>query len=138
MRHKMSGKKLNRTSTHRASMLRNMGVSLILHEQILTTLPKAKALRPFVEKLVTKAKVESLASRRDLISRISDKGAVQKLFSTLAVRYQSRPGGYLRITKSNFRYGDMAPMAYIEFVDRDITAKGCLSVKSESHIQKLD
>ena len=127
MRHKLKGRKLNRTSSHRRSMFANMAVSLIMHEQIKTTLPKAKELRPYLEILVTKAKRGDLATRRRLISRIKDLAAVEKLISTLAPRYSTRPGGYLRIIKSGFRHGDMAPVAYIEFIDRDITAKGAIT-----------
>lgn len=131
MRHGMSGRKLNRTSSHRAAMLANMAVSLIMHEQIETTLPKAKELRPYLEKLITKAKNGNLATRRLLISRIKSKVAVEKLISVIAARYSERPGGYLRITKSGFRHGDMAPVAYIEMVDRDVSAKGWNSPAKE-------
>ena len=119
MRHKISGAKLNRTSSHRKSMLANMAVSLIIHEQIHTTLPKAKCLRPYVEKLVTLAKDNTLYSRRRLISKIKDQDAVQKLLLTLSPRNNSRPGGYLRIVKTENRYGDNAPMAFIEFVEKN-------------------
>jgi large subunit ribosomal protein L17 len=129
MRHKIKGRKLNRTSSHRKSMLANMAVSLIMHEQIKTTVPKAKELRPYVEILVTKARRGDLASRRRLIARIKDKAAVEKLMDSLGPRYKERTGGYLRIVKAGFRYGDMAPVAYIEFVDRDITAKGSITPK---------
>lgn len=124
MRHAISGRKLNRTSSHRKAMFSNMAASLILHEQIVTTLPKAKELRPIVEKLVTLGKKSNLHSRRLAISRIRDVGVVSKLFNVIASRYADRPGGYLRIMKVGFRYGDSAPMAVIEFVDRDISAKG--------------
>lgn len=127
MRHKLKGRKLNRTSSHRKSMLANMAVSLIMHEQIKTTVPKAKELRPYVEILVTKARRGDLAARRRLISRIKDQVAVEKLMSSLAPRYMDRAGGYLRIVKAGFRHGDMAPVAYIEFVDRDVTAKGSIT-----------
>lgn len=116
MRHKLSGRKLNRTSSHRKSMLANMAVSLILHEKIKTTLPKAKELRPYVEKLVTAARDSSLSSRRMLLSVLPDKSAVQKLIDVLAIRYNKRPGGYTRVVKDGYRYGDNAPMAYIAFV----------------------
>ena len=129
MRHKLKGRKLNRTSSHRKSMLANMAVSLIMHEQIKTTVPKAKELRPYVEILVTKARRGDLASRRRLIARIKDKVAVEKLMDLLAPRYKDRAGGYLRIIKAGFRHGDMAPVAYIEFVDRDVTAKGSITPK---------
>ena len=105
-------------------MLRNMSVSLLRHETIRTTLPKAKELRPFVEKLVTLAKKGDLHARRIAISRVRDVGQVGKLFETLGPRYKSRKGGYTRVLKAGFRYGDNAPMAVIEFVDRDIAAKG--------------
>ncbi|MHA0899526.1 50S ribosomal protein L17 [Candidatus Liberibacter solanacearum] len=124
MRHAISGRKLNRTSSHRKAMFSNMATSLILHEQIVTTLPKAKELRPIVEKLVTLGKKSNLHSRRLAISRIRDVGVVSKLFDVIASRYANRSGGYLRIMKVGFRYGDSAPMAVIEFVDRDISAKG--------------
>ena len=124
MRHGNGYRKLNRTSTHRRAMLANMAVSLIQHEQISTTLPKAKELRPYVERLVTLAKKGGLANRRLAISRIADVAAVGKLFDTLAERYKERPGGYIRIMKAGFRYGDAAPMAVIELVDRDEDAKG--------------
>ncbi|AKK19805.1 50S ribosomal protein L17 [Candidatus Liberibacter africanus] len=124
MRHAISGRKLNRTSSHRKAMFSNMAASLIWHEQIVTTLPKAKELRPIVEKLVTLGKRSSLHSRRLAISRIRDCKVVGKLFSVIAARYANRSGGYLRIMRTGFRYGDSAPMAVIEFVDRDISAKG--------------
>lgn len=124
MRHRLKGRKLNRTSSHRKAMLANMAVALIMNEQIKTTLPKAKELRPYVETLLTKAKADNLASRRLIISTIRDKVATEKLIAVLGKRYSERPGGYTRIVKAGFRYGDMAPIAYIEFVDRDITAKG--------------
>lgn len=127
MRHKLKGRKLNRTSSHRKAMFANMAVSLIMNEQIKTTLPKAKDLRPYVEVLVTKAKKGDLASRRRIISIIKDPVAAEKLISVLAKRYSERPGGYLRIMKAGFRYGDAAPMSYIEFVDRDVSAKGSLT-----------
>ncbi|MEO0544326.1 MAG: 50S ribosomal protein L17 [Pseudomonadota bacterium] len=124
MRHRKSGRKLNRTSSHRKAMFANMAVSLIEHEQIVTTLPKAKELRPIVEKLVTLGKRGDLHARRQAISQIQDQNQVRKLFDTIAKRYADRNGGYTRIMKAGFRYGDSAPMAVIEFVDRDIDAKG--------------
>jgi len=127
MRHKINGRKLNRTSSHRQSMLANMAVALVMNEQIKTTLPKAKNLRPYIERLVTRAKSPTLANRRLAISKIKDKAAVAKLISVLGNRYAARAGGYTRIIKAGFRYGDMAPLAYIEFVDRDINAKGSLT-----------
>lgn len=124
MRHGKSGRKLNRTSSHRKAMFANMAVSLITHEQILTTVPKAKEIRPIVEKLVTLGKRGDLHARRQALSQIQDKDAVKKLFDTIAARYATRNGGYLRIMRAGFRHGDNAPMAIIEFVDRDISAKG--------------
>lgn len=131
MRHKIKGRKLNRTSSHRNAMFANMATSLIMNEQIKTTLFKAKELRPFVENLVTKARKGDLATRRLIISKIKDKTAAEKLISVLALRYKERPGGYIRIIKAGFRYGDVAPIAYIEFVDRDVKAKGCMTPKVE-------
>lgn len=124
MRHKIAGRKLNRTSSHRTAMFANMAVALVTHEQIKTTLPKAKELRRYVEKLVTTARSADLPSRRKLISIIKDKVAVEKLISVLGPRYKARPGGYTRILKAGFRFGDMAPVAYIEFVDRNPDVKG--------------
>lgn len=124
MRHGMGGRKLNRTSSHRKAMFSNMATALIKHEQITTTLPKAKDLRPIVEKLITLGKKGTLADRRRAIAKMSDDKMVQKLFDTLAERYKDRQGGYCRIMKAGFRYGDNAPMAVIELVDRDVTAKG--------------
>ena len=124
MRHGIKSKKLNRTSSHRKAMLVNMSVSLVLHEQIVTTLPKAKLLRPVVEKLVTLAKKGDLSARRKLLSLMKSEIAVAKIIEVISKRYSERNGGYLRILKAGFRYGDMAPMSVIEFVDRDVTAKG--------------
>jgi large subunit ribosomal protein L17 len=124
MRHGNAHRKLNKTSTHRTAMLANMAASLIKHEQITTTLPKAKELRPFFERLVTLAKKGGLSNRRLAISRLRDKDAVGKLFETLGERYKDRAGGYVRVLKAGFRYGDAAPMAVIELVDRDPDAKG--------------
>lgn len=124
MKHRIKQRKLNRTSTHRKAMLANMAVALIKHEQIVTTLPKAKELRPYVEKLITLGKKGGLANRRRAISIMRDKPQAAKLFDTLAERYKERPGGYCRIMKAGFRYGDCAPMAVIELVDRDPAAKG--------------
>ena len=124
MRHKIKGRKLNRTSSHRLAMFANMAVALVMNEQIKTTLPKAKELRPFIEVLVTKAKQSDLSTKRRIISKIKDKVAVEKLVSVLGKRYSTRPGGYTRIIKAGSRHGDMAPIAYIEFVDRDVSAKG--------------
>ena len=129
MRHKIAGRKLNRTTSHRAAMLANMAVALVNHEQIKTTLPKAKELRRYIEMLVTVARKSDLTSRRRLISAIKDKVAVEKLVAVLGPRYKERPGGYTRIIKAGFRYGDVAPVAYIEFVDRDVNAKGAITPK---------
>ncbi len=124
MHHGFRGRRLNRSSAHRKSMFANMSASLIKHEQIVTTLPKAKELRPIVEKLVTLAKVGTLHARRQAISQIKDLDQVRKLFDVLAARYKDRKGGYIRIMKAGFRMGDNAPVAVIEFVDRDVSAKG--------------
>jgi len=124
MRHRFARRKLNRTSSHRKAMLANMAAALIKHEQITTTLPKAKELRPYVEKLVSLGKRGTLHARRQALAKLPEKRAVAKLFETLAVRYAKRAGGYTRVLKSGFRYGDSAPMAVIEFVDRDLEAKG--------------
>ncbi len=130
MRHGIAHRKLNRTHEHRKSMFANMAVSLIKHEQITTTLPKAKELRPIVEKLVTLAKradkdqSKALHLRRLAISRIRDRDMAKKLFETLGPRYAGRDGGYIRVMKAGYRHGDNAPMAVIEFVDRDESAKG--------------
>lgn len=124
MRHGHGYRKLNRTHEHRKAMFANMAASLIKHEQIVTTLPKAKELRPFVERLVTLAKKGDIGSRRIAVSRIRDEDMAKKLFDTLGPRYEERQGGYIRIMKAGFRHGDNAPMAVIEFVDRDVDAKG--------------
>jgi large subunit ribosomal protein L17 len=118
-------------------MFANMATSLVMNEQIKTTVTKAKALRPFIEQLVTKARKGTLAARRDIIARVRDKEAADKLMSILAERYKERPGGYTRVVKAGFRYGDMAPVAYIEFVDRDISAKGCMTPKIEETKQEI-
>lgn len=124
MRHRKAGRKLNRTSSHRKAMFQNMANALIKHEQIKTTLPKAKELRPVVERLITKAKKGGLSNRRLLIAELQDEAMVTKLMDVLAGRYADREGGYCRVLKAGFRYGDAAPMAIIEFVDRDVDAKG--------------
>ena len=124
MRHGAAHRKLGRTTSHRTAMFANMAASLIKHEQITTTLPKAKELRPFVEKLVTLAKKGDLHARRQAISRIRDIDQVGKLFATIGPRYAERNGGYIRVLKAGYRHGDNAPMAVIEFVDRDVSAKG--------------
>ena len=124
MRHGVAHRKLGRTSAHRTAMFANMSASLIKHEQIVTTLPKAKELRPFVEKLVTLAKRGDLHARRQAISKVRDIAQVGKLFATIGPRYKAREGGYIRVLKAGFRHGDNAAMAVIEFVDRDVAAKG--------------
>jgi large subunit ribosomal protein L17 len=118
MRHRNAGRKLNRTSSHRKAMFSNMAVSLFTHELIRTTLPKAKELRRVAEPLITLSKEDSVARRRLAFARLRDRGVVTKLFNELGPRYQTRPGGYLRILKCGFRNGDNAPMAYVELVDR--------------------
>src|SRR5690606_20642395 len=124
MRHGKAGRKLNRTSSHRKAMFANMVASLIEHEQIVTTLPKAKELRPIVEKLVTLGKRGDLHARRQAIAAVRDERLVRRLFDTVAPRYAERNGGYTRIMKAGFRYGDNAPMAVIEFGHRDVSAEG--------------
>lgn len=134
MRHRLSGRKLNRTSSHRKAMFSNMAQALIRNEQILTTLPKAKDLRPIVEKLITLGKKGDLHARRLLVSRIHDNDLASKLSGALAERYSSRNGGYVRIIKAGFRYGDNAPMAVIELVDRDESAKVKFPKESEETV----
>ena len=124
MRHGFRGRRFNRTSEHRKAMFANMSAALIKHEQIVTTLPKAKDLRPVVEKLVTLAKRGDLTSRRIAMAQLRDAAMVRKLFEVLGPRYGERPGGYTRVLKAGFRYGDNAPMGVIEFVDRDVDARG--------------
>lgn len=124
MRHGFAGRRFSRSSSHRKAMFANLAVSLIEHEQIVTTLPKAKDLRPIVEKLVTLGKRGDLHARRQVIAQIGNEGVVKRLFDTIAPRYATRNGGYLRIMKAGFRKGDNAPLAVIEFVDRDTSAKG--------------
>ena len=124
MRHKSGGRKLQRTGAHRIAMFRNMSASLIKHEQITTTLAKAKELRPYVEKLITLAKKGGLSNRRLAQSRLMDDAQLKKLFDTLAERYKDRNGGYTRVLKAGFRYGDASPRAVIELVDRDESVKG--------------
>ena len=124
MRHAKTGRKFSRTASHRKAMFANMAAALIRHEQIITTLPKAKDLRPIVERLVTLGKRGDLHARRQAISQIRDLDAVQKLFATIGPRYSERHGGYLRVLKAGFRHGDNAAVAVIEFVDRDVEAKG--------------
>ncbi len=124
MIHKHGGRKLNRTSSHRKALFRNMAAALIKHEQIKTTLPKARELRPYVEKLITLAKHGGLSNRRLAHARLLDDAQLVKLFSTLATRYADRAGGYTRVIKAGIRPGDASPMAIIELVDRDVAARG--------------
>ena len=124
MKHKIKGKKLNRTSSHRKALFKNMAQAIIKHEQIITTLPKAKTMKPIVDKLITLAKKGSLHARRQAFSKLRDDKMVTKLFGTLASRYAERTGGYTRVLKAGFRYGDAAAMAVIELVDRDEDARG--------------
>ena len=124
MRHGVSGRKLGVTSTHRIAMLRSMATSLIKHEQITTTLPKAKELRPYVERIITLGKRGDLHARRQAYAQIRDERVVDKLFTTIAERYKARAGGYTRVLKAGMRYGDAASMAVIELVERDLAAKG--------------
>jgi large subunit ribosomal protein L17 len=134
MRHGFRGRRLNRTPEHRRAMFANMSAALIKHEQIMTTLPKAKDLRPIVEKLITLAKKGGLSARRQAIAEIRDEAQVRKLFDVLAGRYKDRKGGYLRIMRAGFRYGDNAARAVIEFVDRDVNEKG----KDSGPVQKKE
>ncbi len=123
MRHRLSGRKLNRNSSHRKAMFKNMIASLVEHEAIKTTLPKAKELRRFAEPLITLGKVDSVANRRLAFDRLRNKAAVGKLFNELGPRYESRPGGYIRILKCGYRTGDKAPMAFVELVDRPVVGE---------------
>ncbi len=124
MRHGKKGRKLNRTAEHRKAMFMNLAQALIKHEQIMTTLPKAKELKPIADKLITLGKKGGLSNRRLAIARLQDQGLVEKIFSILAERYEKRSGGYTRVLKAGFRKGDNAPMAIIELVDRDEEARG--------------
>jgi len=139
MRHRLSGRKLNRTKSHRRALFANMAVALITHEQINTTVPKAKDLRPVVEKLITLGKRGDLHARRQAAAQLRDEAAVKKLFDVLGERYKDRQGGYTRVLKAGFRYGDAAPMAFIELVDRDVDAKGAADkarVEAESEAEE--
>jgi large subunit ribosomal protein L17 len=138
MRHAVAGRKLNRTTSHRKAMFNNLAAALVKHEQIKTTLPKAKDLRPIVEKLVTLGKKGGLAARRQILASIKDEKLAEKLLTTLADRYKSRAGGYTRVLKAGFRYGDMASMAIIEFVDRDVAAKGQDSGPSQQKAEEAE
>ncbi len=131
MRHGFANKKLNRTSEHRKALLKNMLNSLIKYEQITTTLPKAKFLKPEAERIITLGKKETLQTKKTLMTKLQDKGSTQKVTKTLSKRYLKRNGGYTRIIKAGFRYGDNAPMAVIEFVDRDVEAKKIYRKKKE-------
>jgi large subunit ribosomal protein L17 len=137
MRHANSGRKLGRDSAHRKAMFANLASSLIEHEQIVTTLPKAKDLRPIVEKLITLGKRGDLHARRQAISQIRNEEAVRKLFATIGPRYKSRNGGYTRVLKAGFRYGDGAAVAVIELVDRDVSAKGAAD-KARTEAAEVD
>ena len=134
MKHRIKGKKLNRTSSHRKALFKNMAQAIIKHEQIITTLPKAKTMKPIVDKLITLGKKGSLHARRQAFSKLRDESMVAKLFETLAPRYADRNGGYTRVLKAGYRYGDAAAMAVIELVDRDEDARG----KDSGPIQNLD
>jgi large subunit ribosomal protein L17 len=135
----MSGRKLNKTSSHRRAMFSNMASSLLLHEQIKTTKPKAKDLRVFVDKMITLGKRGDLHSRRQALAFLQDKAVVAKIFDTLAERYKDRHGGYSRVLSAGYRYGDAAPMAIIELVDRDIDAKGAVDkARVESESEDID
>jgi len=138
MRHRKQGRKLNRTSSHRRAMFRNMATALLKHEQIKTTLPKAKDLRPIVERLITLGKRGDLHARRQALGYIQDDKIVRKLFETLGPRYAERSGGYTRVLKAGFRYGDSAPVAYIELVDRDEDAKGLDSGQKPDELEGED
>ncbi|MDA0917268.1 MAG: 50S ribosomal protein L17 [Proteobacteria bacterium] len=134
MKHRLKGKKLNRTSSHRKALFKNMAQAIIKHEQIITTLPKAKTMKPIIDKLITLGKKGNLHARRQAFSKLRDEGMVSKLFDTLASRYAERNGGYTRVMKAGFRYGDAAAMAVIELVDRDEGARG----KDSGPIQNVE
>lgn len=138
MRHGNRGRKFNRTAAHRKAMFANLAAALIKHEQIVTTLPKAKDLRPVVEKLITLAKKGSLHARRQAVSQVRDESQVAKLFNVLAARYKDRHGGYIRVLKAGFRFGDNAPLAVIEFVDRDADEKGKDSGPSQKPAEEAE
>ena len=139
MRHGKSGRKLNRTSSHRKAMFANMSASLIEHEQIVTTLPKAKEMKPFMDKLITLAKRGDLHARRQAISKVRNEAAVKKLFDVFGERYKDRDGGYTRVLKAGFRHGDNAPRAVIELVDRDEDARGAADrARHEAELETMD
>tara|TARA_B100000941_G_C28312766_1_gene452386 strand:- start:59 stop:499 length:441 start_codon:yes stop_codon:yes gene_type:complete len=135
MRHKLGYKKLNRTSEHRKALIKNMLNSLIKYEQIITTLPKAKLIKPQAEKLITLGKKKNLTNTRVLISKLQDKTNANKILNTLSKRYEKRAGGYTRIVKAGYRYGDNSPMAVIEFVDRDVEAKRKFKKKKKEDLK---
>ena len=141
MKHRLKGKKLNRTSSHRKALFKNMAQAIIKHEQIITTLPKAKTMKPIVDKLITLGKKGGLHARRQAFAKLRDDGMVAKLFDTLATRYADRNGGYTRVLKAGYRYGDAAAMAVIELVDRDEDARGkdsglVQSITSDTEVSK--
>ena len=138
MRHKLGYKKLNRTSEHRKALIKNMLNSLIKYEQIVTTLPKAKLIKPQAEKLITLGKKKNLTNTRVLISKLQDKSNANKVLNTLSKRYEKRAGGYTRIVKAGYRYGDNSPMAVIEFVDRDVEAKRKFKKKKKEDLKPDD
>ena len=138
MRHKLGYKKLNRTSEHRKALIKNMLNSLIKYEQIITTLPKAKLIKPQAEKLITLGKKKNLTNTRVLISKLQDKTNANKVLNTLSKRYEKRAGGYTRIVKAGYRYGDNSPMAVIEFVDRDVEAKRKFKNKKKEDLKPED
>ena len=138
MRHKLGYKKLNRTSEHRKALIKNMLNSLIKYEQIITTLPKAKLIKPQAEKLITLGKKKNLINTRVLISKLQDKTNANKILNTLSKRYEKRAGGYTRIVKAGYRYGDNSPMAVIEFVDRDVEAKRKFKKKKKEDLKTED
>jgi len=139
MRHKLAHRKLNRTASHRKAMLANMAASLIEHEQIVTTLPKAKEMKPFMDKLITLAKRGDLHARRQAVARVRNRDAVRKLFDVMGERYADRAGGYTRVLKAGFRHGDNAPMAVIELVDRDEEARGAADrARHEAELEAMD
>ena len=138
MKHKIKGKKLNRTSSHRKALFKNMAQAIIKHEQIITTLPKAKTMKPIIDKLITLAKKDSLHSKRQAFAKLRDNKMVTKLFEILASRYADRKGGYTRVLKAGYRYGDSAEMAVIELVDRDEAARGIDSGPVQSITESAD
>ena len=138
MKHRLKGKKLNRTSSHRKALFKNMAQAIIKHEQIITTLPKAKTMKPIVDKLITLGKKGDLHARRQAFAKLRDDGMVAKLFDTLATRYADRNGGYTRVLKAGYRYGDAAAMAVIELVDRDEEARGKDSGPLQSTTQNTE